>query len=604
MSLLQAALETYNSQQMLVGVSVAGQQTLSPISHAFQNARIELSLDENGAFVNARALAKAEGETIIPVTELSLNRTGDNSVAHPLSDQLRYLAPFGGEKYAAYLRQLTAWAESDCSHPKVRAILQYIQGGTILSDLAAWNILQLDADGAPTDGKIEGTEYAKCLVRWRVLTAHESPSACWEDASLFDSFIRFYENLRRDAPCDRCLVSGEMDIPALFHPKGVLTKSNSAKLISANDSSGFTYRGRFTEAAQAANVGYTATQRAHAALRWLAANHGVDFGGRTFFWWTPQCDDLPSLNFLGYGPSSEQKADLPNFRRELLSSLSGYKKAIPPQETVVIAALDAATTGRLSVTYYNELRSSDFLDRLEHWYQTCVWMRYGQEWSPALRMIALSAFGVERDGRLDADDRLIRDQVQRLLSCVIDRASIPADMVQALAIRASQPQAYSPANRDIVLSIACAIIRKYRNDKFSKEEWTLALDENNCDRSYLYGRLLAVAEQVERCTYDKQEGREPNAIRLQSVFSQRPVYGWRVLSEKLISYYARLNPGLRAYYRRITDDIINKMDAKDRELNKRLDDTYLFGYSHQREAFYIRKETVTVSDTTNGGNEE
>ena len=68
MSLLQAALETYNSQQMLVGVSVAGQQTLSPISHAFQNARIELALDENGAFVNARALAKAEGETIIPVT--------------------------------------------------------------------------------------------------------------------------------------------------------------------------------------------------------------------------------------------------------------------------------------------------------------------------------------------------------------------------------------------------------------------------------------------------------------------------------------------------------------------------------------------------------
>lgn len=604
MSLLQAALETYNSQQALAGVPVEGQRTLCPISHAFQNARIEISLDENGGFVNARALSKEEGETIIPVTESSLSRTSTTIAPHPLSDQIRYLATFDSDKYTAYLRQLTHWAESDDSHPKVRAILTYIQSGMILSDLAASAVIELGADGTPADGKIEGYEYGKCVVRWRVLTPDETPSACWEDPSLFVSFIRFYENLRQDTPRDYCLVSGEIELPAKSHPKGILPWSNGAKLISANDNSGFTYRGRFAEAAQAVNVGYTTTQKAHAALRWLAANHGASFGGRTFFWWTPQGDALPSLDLLSFGPTSEQRVDLPNFRRELLLSFGGYKKAIPPQETVVIAALEAATTGRLSVTYYNELRASDFLTRLEHWYQTCVWIRYGQEWSPALRTIALSAFGVEREGRLAADDKLIRDQVQRLLSCVIDRASIPADMVQALAIRASQPLAYSPANRDTVLSIACAIIRKYRNDKLSKEEWTLALDENNCDRSYLYGRLLAVAEQVERCTYGKQEGREPNAIRLQSVFSQRPAYGWRVLSEKLISYYARLNPGLRIYYRGITDDIMNKMDAKDRELNKRLEDTYLFGYSHQREALYTKKEAVTVSDTTNGGNEE
>ena len=84
------------------------------------------------------------------------------------------------------------------------------------------------------------------------------------------------------------MISGQTDMVCEMHPKGVVALSYGAKLISANDSSGFTYRGRFTEARQASSIGYTASQKAHSALRWLSVNHGVIWGGRTFLCWNPE----------------------------------------------------------------------------------------------------------------------------------------------------------------------------------------------------------------------------------------------------------------------------------------------------------------------------
>ena len=192
MGLLQAAYRTYETQAHLAGIPVENQETLTPVSHMVQNAHIEITLSDSGAFQSARPLAKGEAKTIIPVTEESASRAGKVIRPHPLCDQLGFLASFDEEKHAAYLAQLTAWAESDCSHSKVRAVLRYIQGDTILSDLAATGILTLNEAGLPAGGKIEGIEYAKCLVRWRIVPPpSDASSACWEDSSLFDAFIRF-----------------------------------------------------------------------------------------------------------------------------------------------------------------------------------------------------------------------------------------------------------------------------------------------------------------------------------------------------------------------------------------------------------------------------
>lgn len=110
----------------------------------------------------------------------------------------------------------------------------------------------------------------------------------------------------------------------------------------------------------------------------------------------------------------------------------------------------------------------------------------------------------------------------------------------------------------------------------------MALDQNSTNRSYLFGRLLAVAEMVESRAYGKDEGRETNALRLQKAFALRPLSGWRMLEEKLEPYYKRLDPGLRQYYRGLEQEIVGKLSAADGDLNKKLDDVYLLGYYHQR----------------------
>ena len=110
----------------------------------------------------------------------------------------------------------------------------------------------------------------------------------------------------------------------------------------------------------------------------------------------------------------------------------------------------------------------------------------------------------------------------------------------------------------------------------------MALDKNCSDRSYLFGRLLAVAEAVENSTYTNEDRRETNALRMQKAFALRPMTTWRLLEEKLEPYYKQLKPGLQHYYRKMTQEIVDKLSVSDSGLNQKLDDIYLLGYYHQR----------------------
>ncbi|MEG2286464.1 MAG: type I-C CRISPR-associated protein Cas8c/Csd1 [Ruthenibacterium sp.] len=604
MGILQAAYRTFETQIDRVGLAEENKETLTPVSHMVQNAQIEITLSVDGRFQSACTIPKEDNKTIIPATVKSASRTSGIK-AHPLCDQLCYVAPYDTAKFADYTAQLFRWADSCFSHPKVRAVQRYVQGGTIVADLAAAGIIAADENGVPCSGKIEGIEYGKCMIRWRVIPAPEGiSSACWQDPSLFESFADFYKQECSNMERGLCFLSGQEDILCDAHPKGVVSANFGAKLISANDSSGFTYRGRFTTASEAGSVGYTASQKAHNALRWVAANEGVTMGGRTFLCWNPEGCPVPTFALLGL-PVTEAK-DFTSYRQELLLALGSYRQKLPPESDIVIAALDAATTGRLSVPYYNELKGSDFLDRIEDWYTTCCWdsAAYGVQ-SPSLKRMVTCAFGTQQGDFIKADDSVLREHVQTMLHCIVDKQPVPQDLVASLVSRAGTPLAYNPKSREMLLATTCAVLRKYRNDRAQKEEWTLALDTENTNRSYLFGRLLAVAEHAERSTYDKSEGREPNAIRMQAVFTQRPLYAWGIISRQLLPYFAQMQPGLRAYFKNIIGEITEMMPPTDDPmLGKKLDDTYLFGYYHQRSALTRKKETLTIKEHENEYSEQ
>lgn len=581
MGLLQQAVETYDDLQArgYVGQQRDGQTVLAPVSHMITRADLEITLDKDGHFVSGRTVDKDEPKIIIPVTESSSGRTS-GVCAHPLCDQLCYVAPYNDKKHAAYMEQLEQWAASPYTHPTVKAVLAYVKGGTILSDLANAGVIELKDNHEPKDEKL--------LVRWRVQNS-DTDDACWTDTTLFQAFINYYESLFADVPKTVCMITGRQARAATQHPKGIVSAHGNAKLISANDATGFTYRGRFSEPEQAAAISYEASQKAHSALRWLIENQGETFGGRTFICWNPKTKKVPNTLKALLSGVDAVIATPEDYSKQLRDTLSGWQTTLTPTDGVVIAAFDAATSGRLAMTYYNELRGSDFLQRLYDWDNTCAWEnnQFGIQ-SPALWQIVQCAFGTQQGERLKTDDRVLRQQMQRLLACRLNRAKMPTDILRALVQRASMPQAYERRVWRQILFVACAVVRKYRSDM--KEEWSMALDIEKADRSYQFGRLLAVLDKIEKDNYTKDDTRETNAIRLLSIYVRRPFQTFQTIYERVrVPYLSKLSYGAKVKYEKLLEEILGHIDGlglSDDALNRPLKETYLMGYYLQQQALY------------------
>lgn len=596
MGLMTQAYNTYCAmEKQYVGVYGEAKEPLVPVSHQIAKADLEITLDSEGNLLDARQVDPKEATTIIPVTEQSAGRTGDTCCAHPLCDQLRFFSPRYPAKYEAYLTQLHRWEGSPYSHPKLSAIAGYVEKGSILEDMSRLGLISLDEKGMPTKEKL--------LVRWRVEAGTEgNVAACWQDRTLFQAFIDYYAAGQKSDPV-YCMVSGKNALPANQHPKKIINICANAKLISANDTSGFTYRGRFQSDAQAMTMSYEASQKIHSALHWLSANQGVAIGGRTFLCWNPQGIEIPKPQATFLRGNTTNQVKYSDYRKALSDTLRGWKETIPADAGAVIAAFDAATSGRLALTYYSELPASDFLERLHNWDALCCWNHdpFGIQ-APSLYQIANCAFGTVRTSgsqtKLESDDRILRQQVQRLLSCRVDKGKMPADIARAAAAKASNLQIMDTQLRETVLFTACAVLRKYYYD-WDREEWNMSLEPEKKDISYQYGRLLAVFEKIEQDTYDKDEQREPNAIRMQSVFAKRPRYASRILWEQLKkAYYPRLKPWNRVKYDRLIGEIIEQIsNLPQAEHEEALKDTYLFGY-------YLQKKALYTSDKTENSQEE
>lgn len=604
MAWMNTLYQTYEANTQMAGKQSEG-VPLSLVAHMAANAQIEILIDRDGEFCGAHSVEKENAKTIIPVTEASASRSSGDA-PHALCDTLSYAAgDFGqylsdeksaskaNKKFEKYIAALQNWAESPFSHQKVRAVYAYTAKKQMTKDLILSKVLEA-ANGKLSDKKVNGAAYEKALVRFRVIDSQ--PDAVWQDESLFSCYTQYYASLQSGEK-DICYLTGKPSIISMNHPKGIVAANYSAKLISANDTANFTFRGRFSSSEQACAVSYEATQKAHSALTWLAARQGVTAGTqdkRTYICWNPNGKKVVDLE----DPFGLDEDDKPHayteevYKKRLIDTLDGHRGELDNNDDIVVIGLDAATTGRLSITYYNELKASDFYDRLTDWGKTCCWyfMKFSPEkkpcttaLTPLTKQIVLCAFGTERGNFLEVSDKIMKEQSQRILHCMLDRQPLPRDIVHAVTLHASMPQAYSYGNHERILSTACALIAKYYNDKVKGVSIKMALDYEETDRSYVFGRLLAVLEKAEHSAFTAGETRETNAIRLQSVYVNHPMSTWKILEDKLNPYFQRMNPGSRKYYKNLISEITEKIAVSNPDMrNRPLEERYLIGYYLQR----------------------
>lgn len=656
MSWMKRLYDVYDNNVKQVGEFKSrgeGQRfTLLPISHVTQSAQIEVTLDQEGNFFKAEVVPKEGARTIVPATLNSANRAGAKVAGHFIHDKLFYVAAdymkYGGaqkraDNYPQYIGQMKDWATSEFSHPKVELIYNYVKKGNVIRDLVEAKVLFVDENGKliekwtssdatkygiekPDIYKVVTGDSSESLVRFNLLREQSTDLPVWEDKELFQIFQNYLAHTM-DGTADKglCYISGEIVTLAEQHGSRLRNAGDMSKLISSNDDKGFTYRGRFDKPIQAVQIGYDVSQKAHSALRWLIQRQGYRADTRNFITFgvekpavvQPFKGTWDIFKNLNESDESDELDELElELERELLSNdeterdytnlviaeqvqqaLQGMKNnfQIEGVKQIIVMAVDAATTGRLAIVYYQELDSALFLDELSHWHDTCKWYQIYYDpdnkkvvdyvGTPSTYHIVESVYGDR------ADPRIKKELFTRLLPCIVDHAAIPKDIVRTIFNRVKNPMSFKDdllsrtGEWQRTLNIACALIHK----QYEKEKIYMTLDLGNSSRDYLFGRLLGVAEVLERNELKlRKDNRATNALRYFNAFSQRPARTWMTIRKQIHPYQVNRGEEM-SYYNKMIREIEDRIPV-DKMNNEALGPLFLLGYSSQVKELYTKKE--------------
>lgn len=500
------------------------------------------------------------------------------------------------------------------------------------------------------------------FVAWQVINselgsqAKLSPDETWKDDSLFESWQHFYATL--DSTDGFCYITGQNRPLASKHPNRILRSATNAKLISANDMDSFTFLGRFTDnkasikahGLQGANISAVVTEKAHAALSWLLARQGREEAGQAVVAWaisgeetlqpTEPLDKSAAFDVVENAEQSEQmhfesddidefdnmdseddedsaitdeEAPLPFnhsnnlghlFATHLNNTMQGYRQKLDAHDQISIITLEAATPGRMAVTYYHESMPNDYIDALESWHRQFAWyFTYADPDSgarkltlkaPTPKQIAQVAYGAR------LSDALKKQVVSQVLPCIVEGEArqFPWQLVDLSIKRACNPLALDNWEWEQAVGVACALYRGYylRQLESKKRSYTVALQTDYTSRDYLYGRLLAVAEDIESLAlFIAGEKRNTTAQRYMQQFANRPFTTWRNIELALKPYENRLKSnrgGYLANKQDLIDQIMSLFEVEDFTNDSALSGEFLLGYHSQKMQIKLDKQQV------------
>lgn len=668
MSWIQQLYHTYEHAKTL---DLPIEQALSPIGHTLQNAHINIVVDGEGNFLRAQVLKKTQ--VLLPATEVSESRANVEA-PHALADKLQYVArdypQYGGVKKAyfqSYHDQLKAWCDSVFGHASAKAVLAYVQKGQVIQDLIAHEILFIDEQNQfltkwnrpeqPTPDiytvlpKEQGVvEFGAALVCWSVEKLGNNHPHTWQDQSLQESWVNYL--LAQEGTAGFCYVTGEQKNIAKLHPAKIRHSGDKAKLISANDKTGFTFRGRFLDNLEATSVSSEVSQKAHAALRWLvsATNKRAHSNGDqvTVAWalsdnpvpqplvsvieWDADfeegsLDEQVSEEELVQGQPDDSASHAQDLGQKVAlkikKMLRGYKEQLDESsvQQVSLISLDSATTGRMAITYYQQFLLADYLQALEQWQTDFAWYQRHTEkievagkkdksftswpiFAPSPYMIAQAAYG------RTLNDTLRKQVNNRLLPCIAEGSAraFPEDLVRLCVNQACNPFGGEKWEWERNVGVACAVYKGFyarHPNQQKRRSFIVGLDESLTSRDYLYGRLLAVAERIEEVALQVAgEKRATTAERYIQQFAERPYSTWRNIELALTPYIARLRNN-RGGFLNLREQELTKItdsfDHADFINDKRLSGEFLLGYHSQKMAYRTKQQDVGSAEenTTN-----
>ena len=600
----------------------------APAGFTHMHIDYNIIISKEGEFVTAQHLAEAD-KHVVPCTPQAETRTSSKIVPYPLADKLKYLIvkdESDNRRYEAYLSRLTDWSQTPDAPECLKVLVTYLRKRTLYADMMSAGVLK-------------NKDNEKSIACFSVQCI-DKENRLWMREDVFDSWLKRWHALNDECPVGLCYATGER-LPLMeSHPR---IKGN-AKLISAKDDDfPFRYCGRFTEKGSAAQVSIIASSKAHNTLKWLLERQGFRRFGMYFVGWNIDepvmaVDDGDALTELGaadYDAAYEAELDdafcteakqptrlsdtLEAYVNALFRSISGrtgdYKRASDPDDQtdemkrrvsrIVLMGMQAATDGRMSITYYQEMPGNMLVERIENWHRECRWLTVDKgrgvdtvtwrEICEAVMGASAVKKALEHPNEENSATKQMRGMQLRLLHCVVNGAALPESMVSAAYHRALQPSSFTDAEGKWqkwdwlrCVSTACALIRKRRLDAKESPELDYRMNPNCTDRDYLYGRLLAVAFRIETEAH-MLPGEKTNSLRLLANFVQRPAQTWQKLFLKLIPALEKLDrradesaeanrPDARHYL-----SLLGEIESlfRERESARPLSERFLLGFSAQ-----------------------
>lgn len=621
MSLLTALLDSYDYalENDMVGKPDHFGNILLPMYYNSMKSNgkniIELLLSKESVLLEARVLP--EGETIqFPVTEDSVARSS-GVAPHPLVDSASYVIQDGEKRSTAYMEQMENWLAYD-ANDYVKIIRDFLKKPGML-DTVKKKLKDSEEDEEKKSKKsAPSIDFEKVFFTFSIENYEGMKNvSVSEDAALQGRYKAYVEYLNANDPEKEkitCNLSGKEDYLCIKH-QPLMGTARLVSQITANDEN---YRGRFTTADQSIKIGMETSQKIHLMAKYLLSGQGtrrwLGEQANMVSWFS---DDLSNAAEFNPTKSAEVASSVKNrllalkqeksdasriadeMTEDIVKSFTSGKRMFSDDATYYIAIFDKISNGRVAAKYFRSLSASRLKENLVAWQEKYHWWGFSnenrdKEFTPSPRRMVLAAYGVERDGFLEiSKNDFLKNQYQNIVTALVEGRAVPRNFEKALAVNIRHRQNYDKTWME-VLFCALAVLK----DKGGIKD--AMLNRENTDRSYLFGRLLASFEYLEKSTFSKGDERSTNAEKMWTSYTNHPATMMLRLRNLMIPYERKLersDEALKrmAYFnamreiREATNMLHECYDMDSVEVNRPLDYGFIFGYEAQRQAFYSGK---------------
>lgn len=648
MGFLKDLLESYNQAEKLglIDKHEANKTTILPLYHNSMNSTGSniaiVRLNQDSKVMNAEYMLKKDDDSylsdstiIFPVTLDSGTRTSGAS-PHPIVDNLSYLTPFNENKYNLYLRGLRDFYDY-VSDQEVKSFLKVIINAVENPEFylnvvkKLYSPYDLTVDGlkikyidSEDKDKEKTVDLKDVYLTFEVIDQNQGMILKVNEFNrLHEEFISYTRSKQKEKGL--CNISGNLEEITGKH-RGLL---GNAKIISTGPKEA--YFGRFRTGSDVIKVGYETSEKAHLMLKYFLENENSSIwiadGQYLINWFS---DDISNDSMIDLTNSKKftDKLDrqaFPEINTDEVIPKEEYTRQFKPSEVnknigqsfikgkklfsddsdYYVMILDKSSNGRISIKYYNRLKTASLLENLNNWGERYTWKKYDKatesyiDYVPSLGQILLAAYGIDRDKKLVLDNKGFRkDQLKKMIISVIEGKEIPQNISNMLKLNIRNRIKYKDTWITVMYT-SLSILSDGRKEDFEMRE----IEKQNID--YLYGRLLAIYERIEASVFDKvndedakqdkkekQNIRKTNAEKFWNAFTNKPASTMKILEDKTKVYESKLEIEKNGLYRKFNKEKINiineidKYEIKDKPLGY----DFIFGYYAETKYIFTKKE--------------